>query len=1320
MIELVVTISIVAFLSASVFGLYFSIVRAIGHYRERATVSSLADNYMEIARNMAYDKIGTINGNPSGELPDFANALTITVDKYNYQIYYVVNTISNDPIGDPSAPNYKQVKLYVKELSDNMINTFVTTIASSSLTKEFVGALQIKVYKANGEPLSGINIHIVNNTAIPNINLCRLTDSSGGWDETGLLCASSINTKCELTGLSDYRITVNDSYCPNYDSTYSVDRTYSSSPTTPTPADATVYYNQATFINFQVDKKSSLTYNILDGETETCEIAGSGIGLEIFGAKKTRVLPNVYKFDNNYTSNSQGKILLSNVEWDSYTPAILGTTYTIYGAKSLTDNKSAMPFSLLPSTTQEANLIIGPYSQNSLLITVVDAGSKEVINGASVSLNGTEQSTGSYLNCETPGQTIFTELSDSTSYSLTVNNGSGYDQRTIAGLNISGYNTLTVELAQIGTTIQHIIKASVGTSGGTISPSGDVAVNDGTNKTFTFTPKTDFSIKDVLVDGASQGALTTYIFTNVTADHTISAVFSSVSPDPCSPVGSTNKCPDPATGLGTKTCQTDGTWGACVLPPPPAPPQFCKISPAGGNWNSANSWVNCNNTFPQNGDSVVADSSSGNLVINTTTAFLRSFDLDGYTRTLSGSSLIYVRPANGTTANVRFAGTVNWYGDLYIDTNASGDIGTVVNLYTAVVWTNHLYVGASVSGQIAINQQTDIGSTYVGIWSGTWTTNNHNFTTRTFLIPGSVSRTFNAGSSTINLTAANEGWGYYTNGTNFNFNAGTSTINMTGAGQYLFNGFGQTYYNINRTGTAITTDGISFYGDMTIAPGGTLTLAGNSTTNRLFVVGGPYGTQRKITISGTANTNYSNVDFRDMDLYSSSGQIDLSGIAGKSGDCGGNNLAHAIFTPSTDQHWVNNPAAVANWSDSRNWTSRVPLCQDNTIMDYSFAANKTVTGDMPRTGSIDWSGTTWNGSSFTWAFSAVPTIYGSLTLKNGMTLSSGSAFTFAGRRGVNNLITDNVTLTGGISFDMLTGSAAIQNNLIAGTGKIIYLYSGTFTAPDNTTISTGATGGISITGGTFNAGNNSTITTGTLTLNAGALNAGNNSNVTIGSLSSWSGSARTLVMGSGTTWHLVNNSTSGAVNMWNMYPYSLTLNSAGSTIDVANNGSVNIIDSLGLGGYIYNNLTIHGDAGIRSISIDGNSTFTGTVTIGETSAKTVYITGSNTIGTLAIAGPKNIFFTPLTTQTIATFSANGTAGNLVTMKTTSSGLQGDDCSSQFFTFAKTGGGTITSDYISLQDSHATPTNTWHAGSHSINVLGGQYGDLQCNDGWLFP
>jgi predicted small secreted protein len=70
----------------------------------------------------------------------------------------------------------------------------------------------------------------------------------------------------------------------------------------------------------------------------------------------------------------------------------------------------------------------------------------------------------------------------------------------------------------------HTIAASA-ESGGMISPSGSTSVVYGSHQTFTVKANRGHHVADVLVDGNSVGAVSRYTFDNVTAHHTISALF---------------------------------------------------------------------------------------------------------------------------------------------------------------------------------------------------------------------------------------------------------------------------------------------------------------------------------------------------------------------------------------------------------------------------------------------------------------------------------------------------------------------------------------------------------------------------------------------------------------------------------------------------------------------------------------------------------------------------------------------------------------------------------------------------------------------------
>ena len=60
---------------------------------------------------------------------------------------------------------------------------------------------------------------------------------------------------------------------------------------------------------------------------------------------------------------------------------------------------------------------------------------------------------------------------------------------------------------------------------GSIVPPGSLEVSHGSNQAYTITPEEGYHIADVLVDGISVGAVPTYTFSNVTAAHSIEAVF---------------------------------------------------------------------------------------------------------------------------------------------------------------------------------------------------------------------------------------------------------------------------------------------------------------------------------------------------------------------------------------------------------------------------------------------------------------------------------------------------------------------------------------------------------------------------------------------------------------------------------------------------------------------------------------------------------------------------------------------------------------------------------------------------------------------------
>lgn len=162
-------------------------------------------------------------------------------------------------------------------------------------------------------------------------------------------------------------------------------------------------------------------------------------------------------------------------------------------------------------------------------------------------------------------------------------------------------------------------------------------------------------------------------------------------------------------------------------------------------------------------------------------------------------------------------------------------------------------------------------------------------------------------------------------------------------------------------------------------------------------------------------------------------------------------------------------------------------------------------------------------------------------------------------------------------------------------------------------------------------------------------------------------------------------------------------------------------------------------SGVRSIAFNGgtmtvagatftasgtNQTTSGTGTISMTSASSktfagggfsyptlnqggsgaLVITGANTFANITnTVQPATITFPASTTTTVAAFAVSGTAGNLITINSSSAGTQA--------TMNYTGGNLINVNYLSIKDSNATPSLKWYANTTSTNVSN--------NTGWTF-
>lgn len=100
------------------------------------------------------------------------------------------------------------------------------------------------------------------------------------------------------------------------------------------------------------------------------------------------------------------------------------------------------------------------------------------------------------------------------------------DQGNVGAVSTYAFYNVTTEqsISAVFAINTYTITASAG-SGGSISPSGGVQVDHGGSQSFSISANTGYSIADVSVNGNSQGPISSYEFSNVTSNHTISATF---------------------------------------------------------------------------------------------------------------------------------------------------------------------------------------------------------------------------------------------------------------------------------------------------------------------------------------------------------------------------------------------------------------------------------------------------------------------------------------------------------------------------------------------------------------------------------------------------------------------------------------------------------------------------------------------------------------------------------------------------------------------------------------------------------------------------
>jgi len=213
------------------------------------------------------------------------------------------------------------------------------------------------------------------------------------------------------------------------------------------------------------------------------------------------------------------------------------------------------------------------------------------------------------------------------------------------------------------------------------------------------------------------------------------------------------------------------------------------------------------------------------------------------------------------------------------------------------------------------------------------------------------------------------------------------------------------------------------------------------------------------------------------------------------------------------------------------------------------------------------------------------------------------------------------TLTGTGALNVSGSVTFVAGMTMTVSGRITFLATGTFTTGGKTVANVTVNGaGITVTLG------DAMTSSGDFIVTAGTFDAAGY-NVTASTFASSNTSVRTVTMGSG-TWTL----TGGTATVWDFSTgtnLTFNANTANIVLSGAVNSSAKVFEG---GGRTYNTLTIGGGAATsQTLAIDGSATF-GDINSTKTVAHTVFFRSN---------------------QTFAEWSLSGSAGNLVTLQSTS-------------------------------------------------------------------
>ncbi len=369
LIETLVASFIFVLVAVATYNGYFSVLRLVDFSKARLSAVAIANEQLEIARNLPFSEVGIVGGLPSGKIPrekilsrgghDFT--ITTTVRSIDDPFDGLVSSSTNR---DLSPADYKLVQVDVSCLACRSFSPIklTTTVGPKNLeSASGNGALFVKIFDASGGPVAQARVQVIG-VGTSTISIDETTDNEGWLQLVDVPPGNfSYKVKASKTGYSSAE-------------TYAVGEDGLTNPTNP---NATVAGGVVTQVGLAIDRLASLNLRVMN---QSC-LYISGVGVRVKGNKLLSTTPDVLKY-NQLISTGLVNYSLSNLEWDTYNFLPESSTYALAGSLPL------LQLAVAPGTDNDVVMILAPKKPNSLLVSVKDAATGLPLSDSSVNLSG--------------------------------------------------------------------------------------------------------------------------------------------------------------------------------------------------------------------------------------------------------------------------------------------------------------------------------------------------------------------------------------------------------------------------------------------------------------------------------------------------------------------------------------------------------------------------------------------------------------------------------------------------------------------------------------------------------------------------------------------------------------------------------------------------------------------------------------------------------------------------------------------------------------------------------------------------------------------